>query len=153
MRLAGLIAVLFAGSHFVYGQERPRFTDYPVREFHKGQNAAVQIDSRSRMFRSRLKWAAKNQRPNFAGRYILTFWGCGASCIHGAAIDAKTGRVFWWTFSVVNGFDETVGYKLNSSLIVFQGSRGEDAEDDGNHYYKFDGKKFVHLKSVPKEEL
>lgn len=75
------------------------------------------------MFRTRLKWAVDNQKPNFAGHYILTTWGCGTSCIMGAVINSKTGKVSWWNFSVCCWSGEAdenfqpIEFRNNSKLI------------------------------------
>ena len=130
----------------------PTFVDYPVNEVYKGKIASAKIDHDSLAFRTRLRWAARNQKLNFAGSYILTFWGCGTSCIQGAVISAKTGKIYWWGFSTAStDAEEIVRYKLNSRLIVFHGARNEADGDDGDHYYKFDGVKFVHIKTLLKE--
>src|SRR5476651_623356 len=52
------------------------FGDYPVAEKYRDKNAPVVLSKKDRIYRTRLKEAAK-QKPNFAGHYILTTWGCG----------------------------------------------------------------------------
>lgn len=95
------------------------------------------------MFRTRLREAAKD-KANFAGRYILTAWGCGTTCLMGAVIDAKTGNVHWWNFTVCCwGFDiddkfRPIEFPLNSRLIVFSGARNEKEGDIGAHFYKLE---------------
>ncbi|HEU4872788.1 MAG TPA: hypothetical protein VFT44_06795 [Pyrinomonadaceae bacterium] len=77
----------------VQSQSRvPQFKDYPVTESYMGKTAPVVLTRDDRMFRTRLKEASK-EKPNFAGRYILTAWGCGTTCLMGGVIDAKTGKV------------------------------------------------------------
>ena len=134
----------------------PQFRDYPVSEAYTGKTAPLIIKRDDKMFRTRLRWAAKNQKPNFAGRYILTTWGCGTSCIMGAVIDAKTGRVHWWDFSICCwGYDvdenfQAIEVRLNSKLIVFSGARNEKDGDIGAHFYKFENGRFVRIRSVLK---
>ena len=82
----------------------PSFRDYPVRRFYRGRVAPVVLDADSRAFRTRLREAARG-RPNFAGRYIVTAWGCGTGCEVGAAIDAKTGRVHWFPHQAYTDYD------------------------------------------------
>lgn len=102
-------------------------------------------------------WAAKNQRPNFAGHYILTTWGCGTSCLMGAIIDARTGKVHWWNFSIccwpfdVDDKFQPIELRLNSKLIEFSGARNEKEGDVGAHFYRFEDGRFVHIRSVLKE--
>jgi hypothetical protein len=142
-------------------KDTPKFKDYPVSEMYRGKNAPLRLTRDDRMFRTRLKWAVDNQKVDFAGRYIITSWGCGAGCIQGAAIDAKTGKVSWWGFSlccwsgdqddVANGFSfrgNLVEFKKDSRLIVFYGVRNEEDGDHGVHYYKLENGRFVHLRSV-----
>lgn len=132
----------------------PQFREYAVSEAYKGKTAQLVLRRDDRMFRTRLLDAARNQKPNFAGHYILTTWGCGTSCLMGAVIDAKTGRVHWWNFSVCCwSFDvdekfQPIEVRLNSKLIVFSGARNEKEGDVGTHFYKFESGRFVHLKSV-----
>lgn len=140
----------------VQSQERvPQFKDYPVREFYRGKPAPVVLTRDNRMFRTRLRLAAK-EKPNFAGRYIFTAWGCGTRCLMGAVIDAKTGRVYWWDSSLCCWGDDVgetwgpIEFRLNSKLIVFSGARNEKENDDGAHFYKFENGRFVHLKSLMK---
>ena len=132
----------------------PKFTDYPVSETFARKNARVVLTQNDRVYQTRLREVARDQRPNFAGHYILTIWGCGTSCVMGAVIDAKTGRVHWWDFSVCcwgSDVDDKWGpiqVRLNSRLIIFSGARNEKDGDIGTHFYKFEQGKFVHLKST-----
>jgi|SRR5882724_9194490 len=60
---------------------RPRFKDYPVIEAYIGKNAPLDLrDPDARMYHTRLREAAV-QKPNFAGHYIVTAWGCGTQCL------------------------------------------------------------------------
>ena len=147
-----LLTIIFALclSLSLFAQNKaPHFTDYPVNEQYTGKNASIKIKGNDKYLKTRLTWAVNNQKPNFAGRYILTFWGCGASCIQGAAIDAKTGKVHFLGFSVASVDNrELYKHRLDSSLVVFHGIRREIDTDNGDHYYRFDGEKFVHIKTV-----
>ena len=53
---------------------------------------------RDMLYRARLR-AAATERPNFAGHYVLTTWGCGTECVMGAAINTRTGRVAFLSFA------------------------------------------------------
>lgn len=137
----------------------PRFEDYPVREVYKGRNAPVRLTRDDRLFRTRLRDAAR-QRPNFAGHYVVAYWGCGTECVAGAAVDVKTGRVVWFPGTICcwltvgepmeEGF-EPVTFRLDSRLIVFKGARNERDGDVGTHFYIIERGRLVHLKSIPKE--
>ena len=141
----------------VQSQSRvPQFKDYPVRETYTGKTAPVVLMRNDRRWRTVLREASK-EKPNFAGRYILTAWGCGTSCLMGAVIDAKTGKVYWWGFSIccwdeVGDNFRPIEFRLDSKLIVFSGVRNEKDHDNGAHFYKFENGRFVHLRSVLKPE-
>lgn len=155
--VAVLTVILLSACLHTPGQTRvPQFRDYAADEIYTGATAPLVLKKDDLIFRTRLRWAAKNVKPNFAGHYILTTWGCGAQCVIGAVIDAKTGHVHWWNFSVCCwGFDtddkfNPIEFRRDSRLIVFSGLRNEKEGDDGAHFYRFDDGRFVHLRSVPK---
>lgn len=107
------------------------------------------------MFRTRLREAAR-EKPNFAGRYILTTWGCGTSCLMGAVIDAKTGRVYWlpgsiccWGYDTDENFEPIVA-RLDSRLLVLSGMINEEEGTNGTHFYKFENGKFILVHRNPK---
>lgn len=138
-------------------KREPRFEDYPVREVYRGRVARVVLDADGRAFRTRLREAAKG-RPNFAGRYIVTGWGCGTGCMVGAVLDAKTGRVYWFPHPAYADYDapddfEPVRFRLDSRLFVMFGARSEKEEEEnemGTHYYEFVGGRFRRVRFVPK---
>lgn len=140
----------------VFAQKKAlAFKDYSVNEIYKGKTAPVKITRDNRDYRTRLNAAAKNEKPNFAGHYILTFWECGTECFTGAVIDAKTGKVYFWGLisnwnNKADDDNNPIDYKLNSKLLILTGARDADGDEGGNgkHYYKFENGRFVHLKSV-----
>ena len=71
----------------------PRFEDYPAGAAFAGRNRFF-LDRMDLGYRTRLHEAAQ-QRPDFAGHYVLALWGCGAECLMGAAVDVRSGRVTW----------------------------------------------------------
>ena len=125
----------------------PKFGDYPVVEKQKIKNAPVVLSKNDLIYRTRLKEAAK-QKPNFAGHYILTTWGCGMECLMGALIDAKTGRIYQLPFTICCWGDgvgddfNPIEFRLDSKLIIFSGARDEKDGDVGKHYYIFDKSSF-----------
>lgn len=132
----------------------PQFKDYPAGAVYKGKNAPVKLTRADRMFRTRLTFASK-QKPNFAGHYVLTYWGCGTECLSGAAIDVKTGKVHRIDFSLCcwehYGDDnfKPVNFRLDSKLIVFTGARNEKEGDKAVHFYKIENGRFVFIKTLP----
>ena len=154
MRFLLLMSFIACLSFAASGQNKvPQFKDFPAGKIYKGKNVPVKLTTADeRMFRTRLREAAK-EKPNFAGRYILTTWGCGTTCLMGAVIDAQTGKVYWWDFSICcwEDVDENfnpIEFRLDSRLIVFSGLRNEDGTK-GAHFYKFENGRFVFIKTVP----
>ncbi|MBT0895453.1 hypothetical protein KI811_16735 [Geobacter hydrogenophilus] len=133
----------------------PEFRNYPVAGKFTGKNAPLQLGRKDRMFRTRLKEAAR-QKPNFAGHYILTTWGCGMECLMGAVIDARTGKVYRIPFTLCCWGDEgsetfvPVEFRLDSKLIIFSGVRDEKQGAEGKHFYTFENNRFVPISSVSK---
>jgi len=132
----------------------PRFSDYPVRDRYAGKTAPLVLSGEARMFRTRLKDAARG-KPNFAGHFIVTTWGCGTECIGGAIIDAKTGRVFMlpftlccWAPGTVDENFKPVEFRLNSNLLVLAGTRNEKDGDYATRFYRFQNNRLVLLKTV-----
>jgi len=107
----------------------PRFESYRVEEHYPGKARPPLLTTHEdRKYRTMLKEAG-GQEANFAGHYVVTMWGCGASCVMGAVVDAKTGRVYWLPCYVVGDMNESepIAFRPDSSLIIFKGSRNEKA--------------------------
>lgn len=151
-----LIALIWGASHFCVAQERiPQFKDYPVRSIYRGRNAPLVLNRETRTFRTRLREALK-EKPNFAGHYIVTSWGCGTGCQVGAIIDARTGRVYWFPFGVGQNYEtdddyRPIEFRLNSKLIIFSGYRVDRDEEPGARFYKFENGRFIFLKFIKRE--
>ena len=70
----------------------PQFTDYPTKPY-TGKTATLDMtDESARMLRTRLRDALK-ENSNFAGEYVITMWGCGASCRSYAFVNKRTGKL------------------------------------------------------------
>jgi hypothetical protein len=130
----------------------PQYRDYPVVRTHFGPNAPLVLTKQTIMYRTRLREAAREE-PNFAGNYVLTYWGCGTACVMGAVIDAATGEIIWLPFSIccfasVDPGFQPINFKPNSRLVVFAGLRNEQ-QPMGAHFYWFDGREFHFITTVP----
>jgi hypothetical protein len=133
------------------GDERPQFKTFAAA--YRDVRAAMPVlDTKDkRQFRTRLR-AAANERPNFAGHYVLLRWGCGTSCVAGAVIDAFTGQVTFLPFSICcaentdDKFDP-IEHHADSRLVIFTGLRNEEGVN-GAHFYLFEKGRFVHLKTI-----
>src|SRR5438132_326713 len=76
------------------------YADYPAAPDFRGTPAAPDLSSPdARRFRTVLRHAAA-QGLNCGGHFTLATWGCGALCLTGAIIDARSGKVFFLPFSV-----------------------------------------------------
>ncbi len=144
--------LVLCGARLAYTQVAgPRFEDFPVKEVFKGKSARIRLlTSQDKEYATRLHEAA-SRAPNFAGHYILAAWGCGASCVMAAALDARTGRVLWLPFTVCcwdADVSEPMEFKRDSSLIVIHGSRNETG--GGTYYYRLEAGGFVLVKEAEK---
>lgn len=142
--LLGLLAFISAEA-----LAAPRFEDFPAT-LYAGKSAAVDLNgAKGRQYASELRLASR-QAVNFAGHYILATWGCGASCVMGAAIDAKSGSVTWLPFTVccwALEITEPLQYRRDSHLLIVHGSLDEKGTGNEIHHYKFDGRRFAPIAS------
>jgi hypothetical protein len=119
-----LVGVLsFGGSAFAQVADRSiHFEDYKVPAAAVHYPARLQVtDAESREFVTMLRESA-GKSPNFAGHFVLASWGCGASCIMIAAIDRRSGQVFWLPFTLCcweANIAEPLEFRTGSSLLVF----------------------------------
>lgn len=150
-----LACALFANAFNANAQTGvPRFSDYPVRERFQGKTAPLVLTRAARAYRTRLREAAQG-KPNFAGHFIVTTWGCGTECIEGAIIDVRTGHVFMlpftlccWAPGTVDDNFKPVDYRLNSSLIILSGARDEKDGDYAARAYRFQNNRLVLVKTI-----
>lgn len=84
---------------------------------------------------------------NFAGQFIVTEIGCGASCVIAAAIDATTGAVIWFPGSISSWPDpvrEPIDYRADSRLFVVHGRINETGPAVTRRFL-LQGRSFVRL--------
>ena len=135
----------------------PEFSDYPTSPApRKGKKAPLRLTKEDLPFKSRLRMGYR-ESVNFAGKYVLTFWGCGMECLMGAAIDTETGTVHWlpgtaccWSGDEESGEPELAPFefRIDSRLIVIGGYVDEKGVK-GSHYYRMRDGNFEHLVSQP----
>lgn len=152
----GVLIVLVSNNSPLSAAEVPQFRDYPAVRTHYGPSAPIKLAKEDMMFRTRLRAAAK-KHPNFAGNFVLETWGCGTTCLMGAAINLATGRVVQIPFSICCAKTgdprfNPIEFRPNSRLIIFAGLRNEE-ESMGAHYYEFDGHEFRFLITVPDDGM
>lgn len=138
----------------------PQFKDYPVTQSYAGQEPALVLDEFGKSFKTRLREALAD-KPNFAGHYVLTIWGCGTSCISGGIVDKITGKAYPLPELLMgvyplkpefeNQDDRELIYKPTSRLLIMAGAfdTDEPSHDDLVKFYEFKGDKFILLKQTP----
>lgn len=143
----------------------PKFKDYPADKMYSGKNHALVLNEFGKEFKTRLSNALKTNKPDFAGHYIVTSWGCGTSgCNTGAVIDAITGVAYPLPVALSSVYPlkkefesehydgQELIYKANSRLMIFAGNLEGLEQGDGEDtiaFYEFKDGKFKLLKSMP----
>ena len=130
-----------------------RFADYQAVPY-QGKNRTLVMDEFGRSYRTRLSDAIKNQKPAFAGHYLVTGWGCGSGgCNTGAVINAKTGVATPFPVSISSAPQDRQEhiYNLNSRLMIFAGYLEGSEHSDGPavEFYEFKNGKFIFLETRP----
>jgi hypothetical protein len=137
------------------------YSKYPAKlEKVTTQEISLKSHKEARIYRTNLKKALSNGKVNFAGKYILTYWGCGSGCAQGAIIDGQTGNVFFpvemqgiYAGGVELGDHDMLEYKNNSNLLIIHGYAGggfnpEKETQQGIYYYLWTGTNFKLLKFI-----
>jgi hypothetical protein len=137
----------------------PKFADYPPKTTYTNPNKPLIQKGFGRLYRTLLKKALKEKKPEFAGKHIIAQWGCDEGkneCITGGIIDASTGKATEFPFKQYeyNGAKEII-YKLDSSLIIFAGDfEFKDGRKEKNKvlFYEFKNGEFLFLNSKSYEK-
>lgn len=118
----------------------PRFEDYATSPY-TGAGRAPDLSSHqdAQTYRTRLRDAAESG-VNFAGEYALATWGCGTTCLMGAAINVRTGAVQFLPGTVCCFTDagesvDPIAFRADSRLIVLTGLLNEE-EPMATHYFE-----------------
>lgn len=144
-----------------FAQKAPTYSNYAVKvEKKTAKKVNLNSHPKAKEYRTRLKGALANSEINFAGKYILTYWGCGTACIQAGVIDAQTGTVYLPVIlqGVTQGYNpafedhEMIEFKKNSKLLMIYGAAGYDKKEtqEGISYYEWTGKDFKLLKFIKK---
>ena len=166
--MSRFLCVLFfiaAGFSFAQAQtsKAPKFAEYPAKvEKQRIHSINFKKDPTFSDYKTRISRALR-EGVNFAGRYILTGWGCGTGCTNALIIDARTGKIF--TPAELSNVDATYGdeysevqleFRKNSRLLIIHGRPGTDDENaklppPGDHYYEWKDGRLRHISSVEKK--
>lgn len=132
----------------------PQFIDYPVK-IYTGKTSQLDLsDESARIFRTRLRDALK-EKPDFAGEYVVTMWGCGASCRMYAFINKRTGKLLDGGFGGEGSQEDVVASRANSRLLVTQEenmNENWEIESVTTRFYVFEKGQFKLLKTVKNPE-
>ncbi len=149
-----LLAISFSVLSLTFAHAKspvPQFTDYPVKSVYTGKTSQLDLsDASAKMFRTRLRDALK-EKPNFAGEYVITMWGCGASCRMYSFVNKRTGKLLHAGFGGEERQEDVIDSRVNSRLLVTQEeNRNEnwDIESVTTRFYILEKEKFKLLKSV-----
>jgi hypothetical protein len=164
MKLAALGLLLWLFIHRPATAQKkapPRFEDFPAAEQFNGKPARVKLTSRrARLYRTTIRTQAE-EPPDFAGHYKVATWGCGAGCAGLAAVDLKTGKVYFVpqveAVMVLLEQDEVpIQRRADSRLLILQGAVMDAAERTrrGKFYYEWRNNRFRLLRAdkVEREE-
>lgn len=134
----------------------PRYAEYPADKAYNGRIAKMKVPrGLDEEIRLRLTEALQDDRkPEIGSRYIRLTWPCGSTCVGGALMDARTGRVIMLPYmsgwgEVADGFEPIDG-RLDSRLVVLSGARNERGLF-GRHFYVLENGRLRHLRSVEVE--
>jgi len=115
-------------------KKHPEFTEYAVSEIFTGKVHPAILSTHIEKNHRTVIREGLEKGVNFAGHYVLVFWGCGAGCKQFVIVDAKTGAVYdppfaevyyhfppsdlkfnWWCYS------DLLTYSKDSRLLIVEG--------------------------------
>ncbi len=162
------VFILLAAVGVAAGQAgTPAFDQYRVTEAaYKGKPAAPVIKTPDeRRFRTMIRTGAA-KGPNFAGRFTVVEWGCGAGCLSMVVVDAATGEIHRAPFKTLDwqlrkyegkyksnddAFQQ-LAYRPDSRLLVARGCPDE-GEKCASYFWEWDGREFKLIKSIASEAI
>ncbi|MCH7336078.1 hypothetical protein [Acinetobacter sp. NIPH 2699] len=140
------IILLVLGSSSLYAKT-PTFLDYPAKNY-TGKNQPLKLNPQSQKYRTLFKEMSQ-QKPNFAGHYVMETVGCGGGCSFALAYNAKTGQslilpdTFADCYSEQKGFTQNdILFQKDSRLVVAVGSRYGNQEICETVYYHVENDHF-----------
>ena len=150
-----VLFLLLVGSSIAgaMANQPPRFVEYPTAGTFSGVPVPVLLESEAeKSYRTRLR-AATATPANFASDHVITTWGCGTTCLHGAAVSLRTGKVTFLpgTACCWKGEGNRIEFRTNSRLLVLAGLINEEGTH-GAHFYEFTGNSFRLIKTIAVSE-
>jgi len=128
------------------------FADYKTEYKETTEKAKIDFNSNPTVkgFKTVISETYKNGVVNFAGYYIIATWGCGTSCISGAMIDVRDGKVYDLPSGEMDGIGNSYSSDKSSSLLITGLYWQETIEDYWN--WNESKKEFEHIKTVESKE-
>ena len=127
----------------------PEFKDYPVKVY-TGKKQPLKLTKENKSYRTKFKTlSSSNSKINFAGHYVVDFFGCGGGCASGLIYNAQTGKGDFLPMGALTGcytddgyMDHEVEYKPDSRLFVTFGmiDHADDKECATRYYLEENGK-------------
>ena len=105
-----------------------KFSDFPVNLIQaKKSNIKINTNDNSftKQYESMIKQTFEKEEVNFAGKYVVNYWGCGSNCAVGIAINGQNGKLV----KLPDG-DGGYDFKVNSRLLII------NPPDSLNYYIK-----------------
>lgn len=98
-------------------EEVVRQRDIEPISIYEGQTAEVDFSTypEAKLFYTAINSLTFSE-PNFAGHYVITFWGCGTDCVGFAIVDSITGEIA--AYVPANEEGNSYSFDLNSRLLV-----------------------------------
>ncbi|MFV5398421.1 hypothetical protein VXN69_12565 [Acinetobacter baumannii] len=149
-----LIALIFSIASCTIASAKnsiPQYSDYPVRSIYTGKAASLDLsDPDAKLFRTRLSDALK-RKPDFAGEYVSTMWGCGANCRSYSFVNKRTGKLLKDGFGGEERQEDLLETKVHSRLLVTQEEIMNDdyeVESITQRFYILENGKFRLIKTI-----
>jgi hypothetical protein len=175
------VLILRPGVAQNHSDRLPTFEDFPVKDiFDGGPHPPILATREQHLFRTRIRqgvekgWGVringewgkeKNMAgPNFAGRYAVIVWGCGAPCLRMAVCDLQTGEVFnpplsptgglglpWLVFPNSVAGNVRMDYRVDSQLMIIDATPHSDrpGAKPYSFYFLFQDGQWKLLRRVP----
>lgn len=110
----------------------PSFAQYLVQEKYFVP-APLQLESNPRgaLFKTRITESYREAEPNFAGKYSIISWGCGASCGAFVIVDNTAGKIYGDYISeklTDGGASYGMDFNIESNLIIINPSQESNPE-------------------------
>ena len=99
----------------------PLFSKYPVSSAYKGGNHRL-LENDTGFFE--IDWTRKqaiNEKPNFAGHYVVYTFNCGTGAMCGEILNIKTGMVAAKLPYPYISENLTINTKIDSALMIVSG--------------------------------